>query len=103
MVVVTREVVDAIAVDAAGARLRGCGEQVPRASRTNLSGQGALSVAAEAAHFDAIWGDGLSALRAELGLLASALHRASWARRNVERVNAQLLSHAGPVFAGSRE
>ncbi len=103
VVLMSREVVDAISVAAAGARLRGCGEQVPRpvAAATGMPGQGPLSVAAEAARFDAVWGDALAAVRAELGLLASALQRASWARQSVERMNAQLLSHAEPAAAVS--
>ncbi|WP_374970583.1 hypothetical protein [Terrabacter sp. BE26] len=92
----SREVVDAPAVAAAGARLRDCGERVPRPPTTavGLAAGGQLSVGSEVSRFDAVWGDGLSAVRTELGLLASALQQASWARQRLERVSAQLLSRA---------
>lgn len=97
----SREVVDAAAVALAGARLRDCGEHVPRPrAAEGLPAKGELSVGAEVCRLDAVWGDGLSALRAELDLLASALQRASWARQNLERVNAQLLSHASGAVVG---
>lgn len=100
MVAMAREVIDAPAVAAAGARLRSCGERVPRAlsPANGIPAVGELSVGAEAARFEAVWGDGLWALRAELGLLASALQRASWARQDLERVTAQLMSHASRTF-----
>lgn len=99
----SREVVDARAVAIAGTRLRDCGEHVPRPAGDlyGVPALGALSVGAEVARFEAVWGDGLSALRAELGLLASALQQASWARQDLEGVNARLLSHAPATPAGS--
>lgn len=92
----SREVVDAPAVAVAGARLRDCGEHVPRraAGAAGVPALGPLSVGAEVARFEAVWGDGLAAVRAELGLLGSALQQASWARQDLERVNARILSHA---------
>lgn len=96
VVAMSREVVDALAVAAAGARLRDCSEHVPRPvdDAHGVPALGALSVGAEVARFEVVWGDGLSAVRAELGLLASALQQASLARQNLERVNARMLSHA---------
>lgn len=97
----SREVVDVAAVALAGARLRDCGEHVPRPRTTEgVPARGELSVGAEVARLEAVWGDGLSAVRAELDLLASALQRAAWARQNLERVNAQLLSHASGAVGG---
>lgn len=94
----SREAVDAPAVAVAGARLRDCSEHVPRpVAGRGMPGLGALSVGAEVARFEAVWGDGLSAVRAELGLLASALQQAAWARQDLERANACILSHAPAV------
>ena len=92
----SREVVDAPAVAVAGARLRDCGEHVPRraAGAAGVPALGPLSVGAAVARFEAVWGDGLAAVRAELGLLGSALQRVSWARQDLERVNARMLLHA---------
>ena len=106
-----REVIDAPAVTAAGARLRSCGDQVPRRPSpvNGIPVVGELSVGTEVARLGAVWGDGLWALRAELGLLASALQRASWARQDLERVTAQLISDgpcssqaAAPAVGGPR-
>ena len=99
---VSREVVDAPAVAAAGARLRDCGERVPRPP-TKVFGSAAgrgLSVSPEVSRFEAVWGDGLSAMRCELALLATALQQASWARQDLERVSAQLLSQVSTTSAG---
>ncbi|GAA2031327.1 hypothetical protein GCM10009740_21400 [Terrabacter terrae] len=102
VVAVSREVVDAPAVAAAGARLRDCGEQVPRPPTTVFGSAAGRdpSVSSEVSRFEAVWGDGLSAVRSELGLLATALQQASWTRQNLERVSAQLLSHVLPTSAG---
>jgi hypothetical protein len=75
---------------------------VPRSARSaaGFPAKGELSVGAEVARLDAVWGDGLSAVRAELGLLAASLQRASWARQELEKVNARLLSHASGALVG---
>lgn len=102
----SREVVDVSAVAAAGARLRVAGDAVPSTSSAAGGGAalsprgGECSVGPEVARFDEAWGDGLLAVRAELGLLASHLQQAAWARQALERVTARLLSHAPEVGRG---
>ncbi|GAA2498426.1 hypothetical protein GCM10009858_40990 [Terrabacter carboxydivorans] len=103
---VSREVVDVGAVAAAASRLRLAGDAVPSTPSGPGGGAalsprgGECSVGAQVARFDEVWGDGLLAVRAELGLLASNLHRAAWARQDLERVTARLLSHAPGVGRG---
>lgn len=102
---VSREEVDAVAVAAAGARLRDCSARVPRPATgtTRPPARTELSVWATVERFDAVWGDGLAAVRTELGLLASALQQSSWARQDLERVNARLMSHAAGAALGGRQ
>jgi len=102
VVALSREEVDAVAVAAAGARLRDCGAHVPRpVAGVPRAPEGTeLSIWATVEGFDAVWGDGLAAVRTELGLLASALQQASWARQDLERASARLMSHAGGVALG---
>jgi hypothetical protein len=102
VVALSREEVDAVAVAAAGARLRDCSAHVPRPATgvPRAPASTALSVWTTVERFDAVWGDGLAAVRAELGLLASALQQASWARQDLERASARLMSHAGGVALG---